>query len=150
MAEPQFIPQPGQVDYTHIRYAPVVNTVVTDGKKLLLVRRSPDMRLYPGVWNGISGFLDDQQSIEEKVLEELKQELAMKPERIVNIQRGVPILQESPDYNKTWLIVPMLVTVTGRDYKLNWEAQEAEWFTVDAAKKLDLLPGFKHVLATFF
>ncbi|HEY4161329.1 MAG TPA: hypothetical protein VGM08_04680, partial [Candidatus Saccharimonadales bacterium] len=65
MAEPKFVPKPGQVDYTNIRYAPVINTVITNSGKVLLVQRSPGMRLYPGYWSGMSGFLDDNRSIEE-------------------------------------------------------------------------------------
>ena len=37
MTERKFVAQPGQVDYTSIRYAPVVNAVVTNGGKVLLV-----------------------------------------------------------------------------------------------------------------
>ena len=48
MAQPKFIPRPGQVDYTNIRYAPVVNTIVVHSGKVLLVQRSSEMRLYLG------------------------------------------------------------------------------------------------------
>lgn len=71
MKEPKSTPKPGQVDYTNIRYAPVVNIVVTHAGKILLVQRSKNMRLYPGFWNGVSGFLDYAKSIWEKVREEL-------------------------------------------------------------------------------
>ena len=43
-AEPVFVPRPGQVDYTHIRYAPVLNAVVVCLGKVLLLQRSSGMR----------------------------------------------------------------------------------------------------------
>src|ERR1700738_2689899 len=95
-----FKPKPGQTDYTDIRYCPVMNTVRVNKGKVLLVRRSPDMRLYPGAWNGISGFLDDNQSIEDKVKEELAEELGISSETIHSLERGSMLLQEAPEYAK--------------------------------------------------
>jgi hypothetical protein len=43
-AEPAFLPRPGQVGYTHIRYAPVLNAVVVCVGKVLLLQRSSGMR----------------------------------------------------------------------------------------------------------
>lgn len=150
MSEPKFVPKPGQVDYTNIRYAPVMNIVVVKGDKVLLVQRSADMRLYPSYWNGISGFLDDHQSIEEKVREELREELGLGAKQIKSITRGQVLLQEAPEYRKTWLVVPVCVEAATESFTLDWEAQRAKWFTPAEAAQLDLLPGFIDVLAQFF
>jgi len=149
MAERKFVPGPDQTDYTNIRYAPVVNTVVTNGGKVLLVQRSPDMRLYPGYWNGVSGFLDDNRSIEEKVTQELGEELGIAPESIESMQRGQVLLQEAPEYHKTWLVVPVLVRVSATDFELDWEAKTAKWYTPIEIKGLDLLPGYGAVIGQF-
>jgi len=45
--------------------------------KILVVQRSKKLHFYPGYWNGISGFLDDQKNIEQKVKEELREELGI-------------------------------------------------------------------------
>jgi NADH pyrophosphatase NudC (nudix superfamily) len=149
MAEPAFVPKPGQTDYSKIRYAPVVNTVVTHGGRVLLVQRSPGMRLYPGCWNGISGFLDDNRSVEAKVTQELGEELGMAPADIISLQRGQMVVQEAPEYAKTWLVMPVLARVQTVEFNLDWEAQRAKWYTPDEALQLDLLPGFEPVLQQF-
>jgi NADH pyrophosphatase NudC (nudix superfamily) len=149
MSEPKFTPKPGQVNYSNIRYAPVVNTVVKSGGKVLLVQRSSGMRLYPNYWNGISGFLDDARSIEEKVAEELHEELGIEKDMIVSLTRGQPLLQEAPENNKTWLVIPVLAKVTAKEFKLNWEAQAGQWFTPGEIKNLNLLPGFIDVINQF-
>lgn len=46
--KPIFRPKPGQVDYTHVRWAPVINCVLKHGDKILVVRRSADLKFYPG------------------------------------------------------------------------------------------------------
>jgi ADP-ribose pyrophosphatase YjhB (NUDIX family) len=148
MAEPKFVPRPGQVDYSHIRYAPVLNTVVTDGKRIFLVRRS-SMRLYPNYWSGVSGFLDDSGSIEDKVYEELKEELGVARADVLSILRGRPMLQEAPDYDKTWLVVPVLVKVNTIEPKINWESQSTAWVSLSGLHEYDLLPGYLEVINEF-
>lgn len=148
--EPEFRPEVGQVDYTGIRYAPVINCVVRNDGEILLVRRSPGMRLYPNFWNGISGFLDDKRGIEEKVKAELREELGIEEEDISAIRRGFVFDQEEAKYAKTWIVHPILVDVTTRKVRLDWEAATYGWFDPDDARKLDLLPGFDKVLDALF
>jgi NADH pyrophosphatase NudC (nudix superfamily) len=149
MATQKFIPKDGQVDYTNIRYAPVVNIVVVKNDKILLAHRSAKMRLYPDYWNGVSGFLDDNQDIEDKVYEELAEELSIERSDVLAITRGQPLLQEAPEYGKTWFIVPIKAEVKTTNVTTDWEAQKVQWFTAQEAQNLRLLPGFSEVLKQF-
>jgi len=149
-AEPTFRPKDGQIDYTNIRYAPVINCVIRHNGRILIVQRNQKMRLYPNFWNGISGFLDDDRSIEEKVKDELREELGIKVSDIVSIHRGPVFNQEEEKYSKTWIVHPILVDVKTDKIKLDWEAQNYKWIKVEDAKTFDLLPGFDKVLASLF
>lgn len=149
-AEPTFKPKDGQVDFTNIRYAPVINCVVRHKDTILIVQRNPKMRLYPNFWNGISGFLDDGRSIEEKVKDELREELGIEASDISSIHHGQVFDQEEEKYNKTWIVHPILVDVKTDKIKLDWEAQNYKWIKVEEAKTYDLLPGFDRVLASLF
>jgi len=148
--ETTFKPKDGQVDFTNIRYAPVINCVVRHNDKILIVQRNSKMRLYPNFWNGISGFLDDGRRIEEKVKDELREELGIEANDIVSIHRGPVFDQEEEKYNKTWIVHPILVDVKVDKIKLDWEAQNHKWIKVEDAKTFDLLPGFDRVLASLF
>jgi hypothetical protein len=46
-------------------------------------------------------------------------------DRILGVQRGTVLLQEAPDDGKSWLVVPVLVQVRNRRYRLDWESQAA-------------------------
>ncbi len=144
--EKKFKPKSGQTDYTNIRWAPVVNCVVMYRGKMLLVERSPSLRLYPGYWNGISGFLDDQKSLKEKVIEELREELGIRKNEVVSIRPGEVFNQDEPKYKKTWIVHPILVHVKTDHVSLDWEAQKYKWVTLREAEKMKLLPGFDIVL----
>lgn len=146
----KFVPKPGQTDYTNIRYSPVINCVVAHKNKILLVHRSRELNFYPDCWNGISGFLDDHQSVEDKVKEELLEEVFIDETQIESIKRGAILVQEDNELNKTWIVFTMHVHVTTDKIELSWEAQDYKWFALDEIKKLKLLPGFKEVIAQFY
>lgn len=150
MAEPKFLPRPGQVDYTNIRYAPAVDVVVTHAGKVLLLKRSADRRLYPGCWAAVAGFLDDAKSIEDKALEELTEEVGLRPENVANLERGRPHIHEDTSLGKTWLVVPVLARVTTDSFKLDWESSEARWFWPKDIPMLELLPGTLQAIGQFF
>lgn len=141
-----FKPKRGQVDFTRARWAPVINCVVRCRGKILLVQRSRKLWLYPGYWNGISGFLDDKKSLEEKVKAELKEELGMPAHAVKRVHLGEIFHQEAPQYKKTWIVHPVLVDVTTDTVKLDWEAEDYRWVVMSEVKKLKLLPGFGKVL----
>lgn len=149
MSASVFVPKDGQVDYTHIRYAPVVNIVITHRGKILLVQRSSDMRLYPDYWATIDGFLDDDKSIEEKAKEELEEEVNMKEDDIISLKRGQPVVVEAPEYNKTWLVMPVHAVVSTNKFRLNEEAQTAGWFKPGEIKDLKLMPKNELVIKQF-
>lgn len=144
--QPPFIPAPGQMDFTHARWAPVINCVLYYEGKILVVRRSDDMELYPGHWSGISGFLDDQYGLREKAEEEIREEIGMTSDHVESIELGEIFDQESPEYGKTWVVHPLLVRVNTDQVMLNWEGAEWKWASIEEARSLTLLPGFLTVL----
>lgn len=146
MKKLKFKPKPGQVDYTNARWAPVINCVLKYKDKILAVQRSKELNFYPGYWNGVSGFLDDQRSLNEKVADELREELGIPKIKIKKIRPGEIFHQEELKYKKTWIVHPVLVEVTTDKVKLNWEAENYKWIKPADAKKLRLLPGFDRVL----
>ena len=141
-----FKPKKGQIDFTHARWAPVINCVLKYKDRLLVVQRSEKLNFYPGYWNGISGFLDDHQSLNQKVFDELREELKMLKSEIKEIKLGEIFDQEEPKYKKTWVVHPVLVEVKTDKVSLDWEAKNYKWLTLQEIKKLKLLPGFDEVL----
>lgn len=150
MGKNKFKPRPGQVDYSNIHWAPVVNCAVKYRDKILLVRRSKDLGFYPGYWNGVSGFLDDNKNIEEKVREELKEELGVSGKDIKRIKMGEIFHSKAPKYDKTWIVHPVLVEVKTDKVKINWEAENLRWIEPRKARSLKLVPDFKIVLEKLF
>ena len=138
--------KPNQVDFSKARWAPVVNCVLKYGDKILVVRRNEELNFYPGFWNGISGFLDDEKSLEEKVFEEVEEETGIKKNEIRKINLGEIFDQEESKYNKTWIVHPVLVEVKTDKINLDWEAENFKWANLAEVQGMNLLPGFEKVL----
>ncbi len=149
MTGEEFKPKAGQTDYADIHWVPVINCVVKRNGKVLLVHRSSNLKLYPDCWSGVSGFLDDAQSLEDKAREELREELGIESGDIVSIKLGIIFHQEEPKYKKTWIVHPVLVDIVTDKIRLDWEADEYRWFLPAELKSLKLLPGFEKVLSSF-
>lgn len=144
--EPPFVPVAGQQDFTQVRWAPVVNIVPFYKNKFLLVKRSAGLRFYPGCWNGVSGFLDDQRSLTDKVVEELTEELGVGEAAVQQVElRGV-FDQEAPEHEKTWIVHAVRAELTTDQVALDWEAERYEWFAAWPGEEYQLLPGFDTVL----
>jgi ADP-ribose pyrophosphatase YjhB (NUDIX family) len=141
----KFQPKAGQIDFTNIRWAPVINCVVKYQDKFLMVKRSKDVN-YPGTWDGVSGFLDDNKSLEEKVWEEMEEEIGVTKENIISIKVGQIFDKNDEKKKKTYVIHPILVEISTDQIKLCWENEEYRWIDLDETKNFDLLPGYEQVL----
>ncbi|HBR78938.1 MAG: NUDIX hydrolase [Candidatus Moranbacteria bacterium GW2011_GWE1_35_17] len=142
----KFKPVKGQTDYTNIHWAPVINCVLEFKGKILIVQRNKNLNFYPSYYNGISGFLDDDKTLKDKIKNEIKEELNLKSSEIKSIELGNIFHQSAPKYNKTWIVHPVLVHIKTDKIKLDWEAQNFKWIDMNDAGKYKLLPGFGRVL----
>jgi 8-oxo-dGTP pyrophosphatase MutT (NUDIX family) len=151
MPVPEFVARPGQIDYTHAKRAPVLNCIVKHGEKILIVQRNPNMHFHPGVWNGISGFLDEpEKSVADKVREELFEEAGIDEENIISLKEGAVVELEDSEYGKTWVVHSILAEVKTNAVRLDWEAEKYLWITPEEVWDYPLIPGFDAVVKTFF
>jgi 8-oxo-dGTP pyrophosphatase MutT (NUDIX family) len=146
----KFQPKSGQIDYTNIRRAPVINVVVKCKDKILIVKRSEKLKYYPGLWNGISGFLDDDKTIEEKAKEELKEEIGIDENDIIFIKQGEAFEVDEPKYDKLWIVHPVLAEIKHDRIELDWEAQEYRWILPAEIESFNCAPGFRKVIEYLF
>ncbi len=143
---PDFKPQKGQTDYTNIHWAPVINCVLVYEDKILILQRSSELNFYPNYWNGVSGFLDDNKSLKKKVKAEINEELGIRSDDIISIKLAKIFHQKAPQYNKTWIVHPVLVFVKTNKIKLDWETKKYKWIHLKDIGKYNLLPGFNDVI----
>jgi len=137
----------GRIDYHSSDIAPVTTVFVRKGNKILLMKRSEKVRTYKELWNTVAGYLDEVIPLEEKVLEELDEEISVTEEDITSIQFSEPHTFTDKKINKTWITYPVLVTVK-KDTKINtdWEHTKYRWIDPEELKYYETVPKLKEGL----
>jgi 8-oxo-dGTP pyrophosphatase MutT (NUDIX family) len=139
----------GRIDYSDSNKAPVLNCFVKYKDKILLLKRSDEVRVYQGLWNSVAGYLDEVGPLEEKVLEELREELGITPDLIKKTALGPPYELTDNKIRKTWVIFPVLVELNKKPViKLDWEHTDYKWIDPADLESFNIVPGLDKALAT--
>lgn len=136
----------GRIDYSNSPKAPVVSCFVEFDGKILLLKRSINVRFYPGKWGVITGFIDRSDSnIIEIAIDELKEELGVSEKDINELYVGKAYeLNDKSIENKTWIIYPVLVRMKRKPpISLDWENDEFAWIEPSDLGMYKTLPGLK-------
>ncbi|MDX1766026.1 MAG: NUDIX domain-containing protein [Candidatus Saccharimonadales bacterium] len=137
----------GRYNFSEARKAPVVNCAVYSGGKLLILKRSDTVIAYPGKWNGISGFIDTLDPIEEIARWELKEEAGIDDSLIASLEVLEPHEYVDSQIARTWVVFPVRVLLNrGPEIRLNEEHTEYKWVEPEMAYKEALLPEFINVI----
>ena len=140
-----------RINYSNSNKALVLNCFVKFKGKILLLKRSNKVHAYKEMWNSIGGFIDEDKSLNKKVLEELEEEINISKENIKKIIYTKPYEFYDKDINKKWIICPVLVEL----YKkpkiiLNWEHTESKWIKPEQLKDFNIVPKLDKVLNKLF
>ncbi|MBM3209542.1 NUDIX domain-containing protein [Candidatus Shapirobacteria bacterium] len=138
----------GRIDYSDSNKAPVLTCFVRFNNKILLLKRSDKVRVYQGLWNSVAGYLDEFRPLEEKALEELREELGITADIIKQTKLGQPYELTDNKANRTWVIFPVLVELNREPViKLDWEHTDYKWIDPDDLKSFDIVPDLDKTLA---
>lgn len=137
----------GRINYTNSNKAPVLIIFIKYKDKILLLKRSKNVSTYKNLWSTVAGFIDEQKSLKQKVLEELKEEINITNKEIKNIKFAKPYEYKDKKINKTWLRYPVLVELKEvPKIKLDFEHTEFKWLKPQAITKYKTAPGLNKSL----
>ncbi len=138
----------GRINYSNSDKAPVLICFVKYQDKVLLLKRSNKVRTYKGLWNSVTGYLDEFRPLEEKAKEELHEEVGITPSMIKHIKLGMPYELKDTSINKVWIIFPILVELNIKPtIKLDWEHAEHKWIYPSKLKDFDIVFGLDKTMA---
>jgi 8-oxo-dGTP pyrophosphatase MutT (NUDIX family) len=118
----------GRINFTGVRKAPVLNAVVYCRGEILLVKRSDKVSAYRGLWNGISGFIDEPKSIEDFAKHELREELGFAEGAFTRIEVCEPYEVDDRSIDRVWVVYPVLIVLNQKPVvTLDWEHTDYAW-----------------------
>lgn len=119
----------------------IVCVVTNKEGKILILKRSPDKKYFPGKWAFVSAApLEGSEDMEAIAKREIKDELGIEGEIL---KREKPVELEIED--KNWKIYPFLARVSTRNIILNEEHTEAKWVTLDELQNYNLIEGMQEL-----
>ena len=146
---PQF--PDGRIDYSHSDIAPVITVFISFKKKVLLLKRSDKVLTYKGKWNTVAGYLDELKPIEEKIYEELSEELGISKKDVKLIHIGESYRFIDVSEKRTWIVHPVKVELAHDvQITLDWEHTEYKWIDPDEIDEFDTVPNAKTSLLKAF
>lgn len=94
----------GRINYTGATRAAVLTVFVEAEGKLLLLKRSDKVGNYQNTWHVVGGYLDELGSIEDKIFEELHEELGIGKAEITSLKLGPVVERFDEHLGTTWII----------------------------------------------
>jgi translation initiation factor 2B subunit (eIF-2B alpha/beta/delta family) len=129
---------PGEATIGPIADTPVVTAFLerADGRVLVL-RRAKSARTYPGVWSGVSGYLEGLEPLERAYVE-IEEETGLGRADVELTAVGRPFRVEE------WLVHPFLFRcLRPQPVTLNDENSAAQWVQPGALRELETVPALE-------
>lgn len=130
-----------------MRCTKIVTSFLVNNDKLLLLKRSNKVKTMKGLWAGISGIIENDESPLKRAKIEIFEEVGIPEEKIKLIKKGKQLRVNSPQYkNHEWEVFPFLFKVENPVIKLNWENSEFKWIKKEELTKFQTVPSLDKVL----
>ncbi|MDX1533604.1 MAG: NUDIX domain-containing protein [Nitrosopumilaceae archaeon] len=131
-----------------MRSTKIVTSFITNNDKFLLLKRSEKVKSMKGLWAGVSGIIEKNETPLERAKIEIFEEVGIK-ESEINLLKSADLMRiDSPQYkNHEWEIFPFLFETKNSEIKLNWENSEFKWITPDEISKFETVPSLEKVLS---
>ena len=130
-----------------MRSTKIVTCFLKDNDKVLILKRSDKVKTMKGLWAGVSGIIENNESPLKRAKIEIFEELGILEEDINLVKTGKKLRVNSPQYeNHEWEIFPFMFETNHPIITLNWENSDFRWINIDELKKYETVPSLQKVL----
>ena len=124
---------------------PAVLAVIKDGDKFLLTKRHSKSRFESGKWGFIGEAMKYGEQPEDTLRRGIKEETNLELRSWKFLDLG-SFMFESKDKDRHAVLLIYLCRVEGK-VKLNHEAEDFSWLTIDEIEKKDLIKGNEKIVS---
>ncbi|EIJ65239.1 hydrolase, NUDIX family [Candidatus Nitrosopumilus salaria BD31] len=130
-----------------MRSTKIVTSFIKNNERLLILKRSNEVKTMKGLWAGISGIIEKNEDPLQRAKIEIFEEVGITDEQIRLVKSAEGMKVNSPQYiNHEWEIFPFLFESNNPKIKLNWENSDFKWIKVDELKDYETVPSLQKVL----
>lgn len=136
----------GRVNYTNADIAPVVMITVACNNEILLAKRGYGLADAKGYWSTVNGFIDEDKSVTQIAVQELKEEMGVKATQ-KDIKVGKSYTLKSSKEERSYIVFPCLLKL---DIKpqiiLDREHTDYRWIARSELEKYHILDDLPRVI----
>ena len=130
-----------------MRATKIVTCFITNKDKILILKRSDKVKSMKGLWAGVSGIIEKDESPLARAKREIFEEVGLHEGQINLLKSEKEMRIVSPQYkNHEWLVFPFLFGTENQTIKLNWENSDYRWINIDEIKNFETVPSLDKVL----
>ena len=130
-----------------MRSTKIVTSFIKNKNKLLILKRSDKVRSMKGLWSGVSGIIEKDETPINRAKIEIFEEIGIVEDKIILVKSIEKIEISSPQYkNHEWIVFPFLFETKQAEIKLNWENSEYKWINVNELKNYETVPSLDKIL----
>tara|TARA_B100001179_G_C18494696_1_gene361569 strand:+ start:284 stop:688 length:405 start_codon:yes stop_codon:yes gene_type:complete len=131
-----------------LRSTDIVTSFVKNDEKILLLKRSNEVKTMRGLWAGISGIIEKNEMPLSRAKIEIFEEVGIKERQLELLKEIKAIKILSPQYkNHEWNIFPFLFNAKNTEIKLNWENSEFQWIKPTDIVNYKTVPDLDKILS---
>jgi 8-oxo-dGTP pyrophosphatase MutT (NUDIX family) len=125
----------------------IITCFLRNGNKILILKRSNKVKSMRGLWAGISGIIEKNESPLSRAKIEIFEELGISHDQIQLVKEAEEMRVLSPQYeNHEWKIYAFLFEVENPKINLNWENSEYKWINAEEISNYETVPSLEKVL----
>ena len=130
-----------------MRSTKIVTSFLRHNDKVLILKRSNKVKTMKGLWAGVSGIIENNESPLERAKIEIFEELGIVEENISLVKSTKEMRVNSPQYkNHEWEIFPFMFETKKPKITLNWENSEFRWIKTNELTNFETVPSLQKVL----
>ncbi len=121
----------------------VVTCFLRHESKVLLLKRSRDVRTHRGKWAGVSGTIESATPVDQ-ALTEIREETGLERDDVRLIGQAAPLDVPDPENDVIWLVHAFLFEIENpTKVRLDWEHTECRWVDPADIGRFDTVPLLK-------
>lgn len=130
-----------------MRSTKIVTSFVISQEKILILKRSNQVKSMKGLWGAVSGIIEGNEEPLHRAKVEIFEEIGVKADSIELLKAGKDMTVSSPQYpDHQWHIFPFLFKMESTEVLLNWENSSYKWISPDEIDQYDTVPNLDEVL----
>ena len=128
-----------------MRSTRIVTSFIKNNNKILILKRSTNVKSMKGLWSGVSGIIENNEKPLDRAKIEIFEEIGI--EKVSLTKKIEKMIISSPHYkNHRWEVFSFLFETEKIEVKLNWENSEFKWIRTEELKNYETVPSLDKIL----